>query len=119
VSDSTARARWGDDRGSAVAEFAVAFPAVLLVLATVLGAIALGSLQLRLQDAATDAARALARGESASVVADRISRQSAGARWSVARSDGLVCLELRAPTTGPVGALGLQAAARACAWDET
>lgn len=107
------------ERGSAVAEFAVALPAVLLVLATVLGGVQLGTLQLRLQDAGADAARSLGRGELTAVVASRIARQTPSARWSVSRTAGLVCAHLVASAAPPAGLLGLQAAATSCALDET
>jgi Flp pilus assembly protein TadG len=97
----------------------VALPAVLLVLATVLGGVQVGTLQLRLQDAAADAARALGRGDSTSAVASRIMRQAPTARWSVTRSAGLVCVHLVASAAPPAGVLGLSAAAASCALDET
>lgn len=109
----------GDERGSAVAEFAVALPAVLLVLATVLGGVQLGTLQLRLQDAAADAARSLGRGDASPAVASRVSRQTPTAHWSVTRPAGLVCVHLVASAAPPAGVLGLQAAAASCALDET
>ncbi len=108
-----------DDGGSAVAEFAVALPAVLLVLATVLGGVQLGTQQLRLQDAATDAARFLGRGEGVTAVASRIARQFPSARWGVTRPAGLVCAHLAASAAAPAGLLGLEAAATSCALDET
>jgi len=108
-----------DDRGSAVAEFAVALPAVLLVLATVLGGVQLGTLQLRLQDAAADAARSFGRGDPTPAVASRITRQASSARWSVTRPAGLVCVHLVASAAPPAGLLGLSAAATSCALDET
>lgn len=107
------------DRGSVVAEFAVALPAVLLVLATVLGGVQLGTLQLRLQDAAADAARSLGRGEPGPTVASRIARQVPSARWSATRSAGLVCAHLVAVAAPPAGVLGVQAAATSCALEET
>ena len=113
---------WRDlvgDRGSAAAEFAVALPAVLLVLATMLGGVQLGTLQLRLQDAAADAARSLGRGDSAPALASRISRQAPSARWSVTRPAGLVCVHLAASAAPPAGVLGLSASATSCALDET
>ncbi len=109
----------GDDRGSAVAEFAVALPAVLLVLATVLGGVQLGTLQLRLQDAAADAARSLGRGDSAQAVATRMARQTPSAGWSVTRPAGLVCVHLTASVAPPAGLLGLSVAATSCALDES
>jgi Flp pilus assembly protein TadG len=105
--------------GSVVAEFAVALPAVLLVLATVLGGVQLGTLQLRLQDAAADAARSLGRGDTDSAVSSRIARQAPSAHWSVSRPDGLVCVHLAASAAPPAGVLGLEAAASSCALDET
>ena len=53
----------GDDRGSVVAEFAVALPAVALVVLLGAGALGACARQVRLQDAAADAARLAARGE--------------------------------------------------------
>ena len=47
----------GDDRGSVVAEFAVALPAVVLVVLLGVGALGASATQVRLQDAAADAAR--------------------------------------------------------------
>jgi len=107
-----------DERGSAVAEFAVALPAVLLVLGMVLGGIQLGSLRVRLQDAAADAARSLGRGDSESVVQSRLSRQLPGARWSSTRSGTLVCAQLEASAGGPAALLGLTVSASSCAQAE-
>jgi Flp pilus assembly protein TadG len=112
----TASAR--DDSGSAVAEFAIALPAVLLVLAAVLGGVQLGVLQLRLQDAATDAARALGRGDPESGVASRIAQQAPTARWSSSRSAGFVCAHLTAGVAPPVGLVGVAASATSCALEE-
>jgi Flp pilus assembly protein TadG len=53
----------GDDRGSVVAEFAIALPAVALVLLLGAGSLGACARQVRLQDAAADAARLVARGE--------------------------------------------------------
>ena len=106
------------ERGSAVAEFAVALPAVLLVLVAMLGGVQLGTLQLRLQDASADAARALGRGDPASTVAARLARQVPTARWSTSRSAGLICAHLIATATAPAGLLGLRVEAMSCALDE-
>lgn len=51
------------DRGSVTAEFAVAMPAVGLVLASCVWGLGLAATQVRLQDAAGLEARAAARGE--------------------------------------------------------
>lgn len=61
------------------AEFAVALPAIMLVLATCLASVHLVTLQVRLTDAAAAAARALGRGEGADVasgIAARIAGRS-------------------------------------------
>lgn len=51
------------ERGSVVAELAVALPAVLLALLLGVGALSAAATQVALQDAAADAARLLGRGE--------------------------------------------------------
>ena len=110
--------RGRDERGSAVAEFAVALPAVLLVLGMVLGGIQLGALQVRLQDAAADAARSLGRGDSAPTLAGRLARQVPGAGWSSSRSGAMVCAHLVASAGGPAALLGLTVSATSCAQQE-
>ncbi|MEO7722099.1 MAG: TadE family protein [Pseudolysinimonas sp.] len=123
VSGSGARARVVaagacHERGSAVAEFAVALPAVLLVLGTVLGGIQLGTLQVRLQDAAADAARSLGRGDQASVIEGRLTRQVPGAHWSSSHSGAMVCAHLDASAGGTAALLGLTVSASSCAQRE-
>jgi len=107
-----------DETGSAVAEFAVALPAVLLVLAMVLGGIQLGALQVRVQDAAADAARSLGRGDPASALAARLGRQVPGAHWKSTRSGAMVCAHLEASAGGPAALLGLTVSATSCAQAE-
>jgi hypothetical protein len=103
------------ERGSVVAEFAVAMPAVLLVLATALGALQLAGLQLRAQDAAADAARSYARGDPAGVVAARLARQLPGAGVvSIARAD-LVCARVSVTPDGPIARFGIHVSAESCA----
>lgn len=58
----------GNARGAVTAEFAVALPAVLLLLALLLAGAAAGVTQLRLEEAARAGARALARGEDPAAV---------------------------------------------------
>ena len=67
----------GKNRGAVTAEFAVALPAVLLLLALLLAGSAAGITQLRLEEAARAGARALARGEDAGAV-EGIVRHLAG-----------------------------------------
>jgi Flp pilus assembly protein TadG len=107
------RRRLLDDRGSVTAEFAVTLPAVILVLAFCLSGLQVAGQQLRLQDAASAAARSLARGDSASVTAARL---MPGATVSE-RSDGAVdCVTLTARSSAVVGTLlGITLAASGCA----
>lgn len=108
---------WAADgeRGSVVAEFAVVMPALLLVLATALGGVQLAGLQLQAQDAAADAARSYARGESAGTVAARLQRQLPGARVVRSRRGDLVCARVEVSASGPIARLGVTAVGTSCA----
>ncbi len=103
--------RRGDDRGSATAEFAVALPSVVLVLACCLSGMAVAGQQLRLTDAAALAARTLARGGDPLALAARV---SPGARVSPEADGDLVCVTL---TASAEGLLPLTLTARSCALD--
>lgn len=92
------------------AEFAVAVPAVLLVLAACLGGLRLGVERIRAVDAAAQVARAAAREESAG----RSAAARAGMRVvGLTRRDGLVCAEVR--TAVPLLGLPVPIAATGCA----
>ena len=94
------------DRGSVVAEFAVAMPAVLLVLALALAGVQVTSVQVRAQDAAADAARAWARADTTASVAARVARQVPGARVSRTLEGDLVCATVSvAPTAFTIAKL--------------
>ncbi|MFH8249296.1 TadE family type IV pilus minor pilin [Microbacterium sp. B2969] len=103
--------RLGDDRGSVVAEFAVALPAIALVLLLGGGALAAGARQVRLQDAAADAARLIARDEPASAAQDAVTRAVAGASVVVDEQGGLICVT----ATAPAAVVALTLSARSCA----
>ena len=76
----------------------------------------LAGTQLRLEDAAADASRSLARGDGEAVAAARIHRAVPGADLSVRRDGDLVCAEARAG--GGLGSLfGLTVTAAGCAMD--
>lgn len=112
------RSAWAaDERGSAAAEFAVALPAVMLVLALCIGGVGVGAQQVRLQDSAADSARALGRGDAASVIAARASRAAPGAALESWALGELVCVRVTAPAAGPLGASGLRLEASSCALD--
>lgn len=89
------RRRLASERGSVTAEFAVVLPAVVLVVLVGVAALGAGARVVRLQDAAADAARLVARGEAVeraySVVA------AAGGSARVETRGDLVCVVASAP----------------------
>ena len=103
--------RLGEDRGSVVAEFAVALPAVVLVLLLGMGALAAGARHVRLQDAAADAARLAARGEPDAAADDMVARAVSGGSALVHGSGDLVCVTASAPA----GIALVQLSATSCA----
>ncbi|GAA1750586.1 TadE family type IV pilus minor pilin [Agromyces humatus] len=91
------------------AEFAVALPAIALVLAACLGSVQLAAQQVRLTDAAADAARALGRGESAGEAAAIADRVAGGAVLQVSVDEPFVCATLTASGSGVLAAVPLRA----------
>jgi len=104
------RSRLGD-RGSAAAEFAVAVPAVMLVLTLGIGGLAAASAQVRLQDAAADAARLASRGEDPARALAALSSAVSGASGTIGEEGDLVCVTASAPAPLP----GIRLSARSCA----
>ncbi|MGL4257146.1 MAG: TadE family type IV pilus minor pilin [Microbacterium sp.] len=103
-------ARLGGDRGSVVAEFAVALPAIVLVLLLGAGVLAAGGRQVRLQDAVADAARLAGRGEIDERVHDVLAAGAPGARGRIEVRGDLVCVTASAPAV-----LGIRLEATGCA----
>jgi len=98
------------ERGSVTAEFAAVIPAVLVVLLLCLGGVQVSGQQVRLADAAAQAARSLARGDGL-VHATALARQLVGGAIVSADQRGdAVCARLSAP-----GALGITVTAASCA----
>ena len=98
------------DVGGVTAEFAVALPAVVLVLAACLGAVQLVATDVRVQDAAAQAARAYGRGE-------QPGSEIAGlphAQVSHRTSDGLECATVSVPARA-LGAIAVRLEATSCA----
>lgn len=91
------------------AEFAVALPAIALVLAASLASVVLVGQQVRLTDAAADAARALGRGESAAEAGAIADRVSGGASLGVTEDGLFVCATLVAPGRGLLAPIELRA----------
>lgn len=96
----------GKARGAVTAEFAVALPAVVLLLTMLLAGVAAGVTQLRLEEAARAGARALARGESAAAV-EGIVRTLAGASATTAvAADGeWLSVTVADRASGPLGSM--------------
>lgn len=92
----------GNDRGSAAAEFAVVLPAVVAVLLLTTGALGASARQVRLQDAAADAARLVARDEPAERAQATVSAAVSGAAMSIVYRGDLVCVTASAPTGVPL-----------------
>lgn len=109
----TTRRRAGEG-GSAAAEFAVALPAVALVLAVCLDAVGLAALGVRLHDAAADAARSLGRGEALAVVEARADDGVPGALIDAWSEGETVCVTL-ASTARVAGLVPVHVAATSCA----
>jgi Flp pilus assembly protein TadG len=101
----------GNDHGSITAEFALVLPAVILILACCLGGIRVVTLQMQLSDAASIAARIVARGESMGSAAAAASTVVGNAHFdrsdavSPATGDEIVCVTARAGRSP--GLLGL------------
>lgn len=80
------------DAGSVTAEFAVALPAVMMVLAITLGAFALQIEQIRMVNLAASSARALAHADGAAIGTGSVDTEQAGS--TVSYADDLVCVTL-------------------------
>lgn len=94
------------EHGSVTAEFATVMPAVIMVLACCLSAGQLAAGQMRLQDAASGAARSLARGEAAELVNQRVEQLAPRASVRQSVRGEVLCVTVTQP-----GALGVGLAA--------
>ncbi|TVU58608.1 pilus assembly protein TadE [Paenarthrobacter nitroguajacolicus] len=104
-------ARWrashgGKERGAVTAEFAVALPAVILLLAFLLAGGAAGITQLRLEEAARAGARASARGEAPASVDGIVKRLAGEGASSTQTHDGeWLTVTASSPVGGALGHL--------------
>ncbi len=93
-------------RGTVTAELAVVLPAVTLLLAVLLLSVAVGLLQLRLEEGARAGARALARGDSSEQVMDIISRVSGrNVAVSIGASEGFATVAVEGRVGGVLSGL--------------
>lgn len=103
------------------AEIAMALPAIGAVIVLAVWAVSAVVADLRCDDAAREAARAIARGESSAVaeqIVDRIG--PAGADVRIRHEDGLVVVEVasRVPIPGPFGSPAIHVSGSAVALEE-
>jgi len=106
----------GDERGSVTAEFAVVLPAVVLVLVLAVSALGATGRQVRLEQAAAQAARLAARGEPDARVR-AVAAAVAGPVSVDVRADGdLVCVSLTADSAPPLPTLRARSCALADGW---
>ncbi|WP_268920999.1 TadE family type IV pilus minor pilin [Paramicrobacterium chengjingii] len=99
------------EHGSVTAELAVVIPAVMLVLALCMWGLQATVLQVRVTDAAADAARTLARGDSMSLARSRAATLVDGAQVSSSHSGDFVC----ATVSTRSAVLPITVSARGCA----
>jgi hypothetical protein len=101
------------DRGSVTAELAVVLPVVVLVLLLGAATLGAGATAVRLQDAAADAARLVARDEPASRAEAVVAGSVAGGHAAVEQQGDLVCVAATAPAGLPLPLPAMSA--RSCA----
>ena len=110
------RGRPDREGGSVAAELAIALPAVVLTLLLGAGALGAAARQVSLQDAASDAARLLGRGEGRAAASAALTASAPGARMSSAVEGDLVCVTARAEA-GIGSLLRVPLRASSCALD--
>ena len=103
-----------DDRGSVTAEFAIVLPVLVLLIAFGIGALGATSARVRLEDAAADAARLVARGDDPLAARHAIVRAVDGAQLGIDHRDGLVCATASA-SVRVLGAIVVPVRAASCA----
>lgn len=84
----------------------MALPVLVLLTTAMVWFIAFGAGQIRSTDAAREAARALARGESEAVARELVQRVDPGAEVRISRGDGRVVVVVQHSFDGPAGVLG-------------
>lgn len=92
-----------DERGSSTAEFAVILPALVFVLALVLGAAATGIVQLKLEEGARLGARAAARGETAETVTRIVQEIDPAATVTLVQDDDMTVVTVSRQAPGVMG----------------
>ncbi len=120
VSESVAQPVPGGQSGSVTAEVAVVLPALVVLIALLLGTAHVGTAQLRLDEAARAGAREAMRGESSTSVEQTVQRLAGtNATTRISAGSGWTTVEVRTRVTGPiVGLMDLQLQATASGREE-
>lgn len=117
----SAAATWRGDQGMVTAEIAMALPAIGAMIVLAIWAVSAVVADLRCDDAAREAARAVARGEPTAVVEEIVERIGPdGASLVMRRDDGLVVVEVRStvPIPGPFRSPAVRVSGDAVALEE-
>ena len=96
-----------DQRGAVTAELALAIPLLLSLTWALVWLLSVGEAQLRVVDAAREAARAAARGEAVPACVARAQQVAPGSTVVVDARDGQVVATVTGSMSGPGGLLGL------------
>jgi Flp pilus assembly protein TadG len=94
-----------DERGMVTAETAVALPVLVAVTLAMVWLLTLGVAQMKVTDAAREAARALARGEPAERAVALAERAAPGAQVTIEDDEGMVVVTVRQGVSSPGGVL--------------
>jgi hypothetical protein len=95
-----------DQRGAVTAELALAIPLLLSLTWGLVWLMSVGEAQLRVVDAAREAARAAARGETTAACVERAQQVAPGSTVVVTARDGLVVANVTGSMSGPGSLLG-------------
>jgi Flp pilus assembly protein TadG len=95
-----------DERGIVTAETAVVLPLLVAVTLAMVWLLTLGVAQMKVTDAAREAARALARGEPVDSAVQLAQRAAPGASVTIEHEDGMVVVTVRQDVSPPGGVLG-------------
>jgi len=110
------------DRGAVTAEAALVLPLLVGLAVALVWLLSLAGQQVRVVDAAREAARAAARGDPDSVAIERAQVAAPGAIVTVSHADGEVAVTVTSRVSGPGGGLaalaGAELTARAVAAEE-
>ena len=94
-----------DERGMVTAETAVVLPVLVALTLAMVWLLTLGVAQMKVTDAAREAARALARGEPVDSAIELAERVAPGASVTIEHDEGMVVVTVRQTVSPPGGVL--------------